>query len=68
VKIVILGAGQVGGSVAHILASEANDVTVVDANAERLQALQDRLDIRTVRGQRLIRPFWSRPVPPTPIC
>jgi len=50
VKIVILGAGQVGGSVAHILASEANDVTVVDANPERLQALQDRLDIRTVRG------------------
>lgn len=49
-KIVILGAGQVGGSVAHILASEANDVTVVDANPERLQALQDRLDIRTVRG------------------
>ena len=49
-KIVILGAGQVGGSVATILASEANDVTVVDANAERLQALQDRLDIRTIRG------------------
>jgi trk system potassium uptake protein TrkA len=49
-KIVILGAGQVGGSVAHILASEANDVTVVDANAERLQILQDRLDIRTVAG------------------
>lgn len=50
-KIVILGAGQVGGSVAHILASEANDVTVVDSNLERLQALQDRLDIRTVRGR-----------------
>ncbi len=49
-KIVILGAGQVGGSVAHILASEANDVTVVDANAERLQALQDRLDLRTLCG------------------
>ncbi|HPF59245.1 MAG TPA: Trk system potassium transporter TrkA [Candidatus Competibacteraceae bacterium] len=49
-KIVILGAGQVGGSVAHILASEANDVTVVDANAERLQILQDRLDIRTLAG------------------
>lgn len=49
-KIIILGAGQVGGSVAHILASEANDVTVVDANAERLQALQDRLDLRTLRG------------------
>ncbi|HRX69923.1 MAG: Trk system potassium transporter TrkA [Candidatus Competibacteraceae bacterium] len=49
-KIVILGAGQVGSSVAHILASEANDVTVVDANAERLQTLQDRLDIRTLAG------------------
>ncbi len=49
-KIVILGAGQVGGSVAHILASEANDVTVVDVSAERLQALQDRLDLRTVCG------------------
>ncbi len=49
-KIVILGAGQVGGSVAHILASEANDVTVVDVCAERLQALQDRLDLRTVCG------------------
>lgn len=49
-KIVILGAGQVGGSVAHILAGEANDVTVVDANAERLQALQDRLDLRTLCG------------------
>ncbi|MDQ5910560.1 MAG: trk/ktr system potassium uptake protein [Pseudomonadota bacterium] len=49
-KIVILGAGQVGGSVAHILASEANDVTVIDSNAERLQALQDRLDLRTLCG------------------
>ncbi|MCB1919958.1 MAG: Trk system potassium transporter TrkA [Candidatus Competibacteraceae bacterium] len=49
-KIVILGAGQVGSSVAHILASEANDVTVIDANAERLQILQDRLDIRTLAG------------------
>ncbi|MBE2295714.1 MAG: Trk system potassium transporter TrkA [Phycisphaerales bacterium] len=49
-KIVILGAGQVGGSVSHILASEANDVTVVDGNADRLQTLQDRLDIRTICG------------------
>lgn len=49
-KIVILGAGQVGGSVAHILAGEANDVTVIDGSAERLQVLQDRLDLRTVRG------------------
>lgn len=50
-KIIILGAGQVGGSVAENLAREANDITVVDHDAKRLQALQDRLDLRTVLGQ-----------------
>ncbi|MDX5410179.1 MAG: Trk system potassium transporter TrkA, partial [Thauera sp.] len=49
-KIIILGAGQVGSSVAHNLASEANDITVVDGNPQVLQDLQDRLDIRTVVG------------------
>jgi len=49
-KIIILGAGQVGASVAANLASEANDITVVDDNALILQDLQDRLDIRTVKG------------------
>ncbi|HEY5635959.1 MAG TPA: Trk system potassium transporter TrkA [Burkholderiales bacterium] len=49
-KIVILGAGQVGGSVAESLASEQNDITVVDIDAQRLRALQDRLDLRTVVG------------------
>lgn len=49
-KIVILGAGQVGSSVAENLVSEANDITIVDINAERLRKLQDRLDLRTVTG------------------
>ena len=49
-KIIILGAGQVGASVAANLASEANDITVIDDDATTLQDLQDRLDIRTVRG------------------
>ncbi|MES9965922.1 MAG: NAD-binding protein, partial [Sedimenticola sp.] len=49
-KIIILGAGQVGTSVANNLASEANDITVVDQNPELLQALQDRLDLSTVQG------------------
>ena len=49
-KIVILGAGQVGGSVAESLASEQNDITVVDLEPQRLRALQDRLDLRTVLG------------------
>jgi trk system potassium uptake protein TrkA len=49
-KIIILGAGQVGSSVAAALVSEANDITVVDSDSQCLQALQDRLDLRTVMG------------------
>ncbi len=49
-KIIILGAGQVGTSVAENLASEANDITIVDTDTEKLQELQDRLDLSTVHG------------------
>lgn len=49
-KIIILGAGQVGSSVAEALVSEANDITVVDADGQRLHDLQDRLDLRGVQG------------------
>ncbi|MBX3666316.1 MAG: Trk system potassium transporter TrkA [Burkholderiales bacterium] len=49
-RIVILGAGQVGSSVAENLVSEANDITVVDTDTVRLRKLQDRLDLRTVVG------------------
>lgn len=49
-RIVILGAGQVGASVAESLVSEDNDITIVDSDRERLQFLQDRLDLRTVTG------------------
>lgn len=49
-KIIILGAGQVGSSVAENLVSEANDITVIDSNAARLEELQDRMDLRTVAG------------------
>ena len=49
-KIIILGAGEVGGNLAQNLTKEASDITVVDTNADRLRELQDRFDIRTVRG------------------
>jgi trk system potassium uptake protein TrkA len=50
VNIIILGAGQVGSSVAESLVSEANDITIVDTDVARLRWLQDRLDLRTVSG------------------
>jgi trk system potassium uptake protein TrkA len=51
VKILILGAGQVGRSAAASLSrEEANEVTVVDVDEDILRTLQDRLDVRTVAG------------------
>ena len=49
-QIIILGAGQVGASVAEALASEANDITIVDQNRESLAQLADHLDVRTLAG------------------
>ncbi|HEU0187639.1 MAG TPA: Trk system potassium transporter TrkA [Gallionellaceae bacterium] len=49
-KILILGAGQVGSTVAENLVNEANDITVVDMDGEKLHQLQDRFDLSTLTG------------------
>lgn len=49
-RIIILGAGQVGGTLAQSLAHEENDITLVDVDSRRLRDLQHRLDIKTVEG------------------
>ncbi|RVU83470.1 Trk system potassium transporter TrkA [Leucothrix sargassi] len=49
-NIVIIGAGQVGSSLAASLATEDNDVVVIDKNAERLRHLREKLDIDTFQG------------------
>lgn len=49
-KIVILGAGVTGSSVAGALASEENDIVVIDFNPLLLDALKERFDIATVAG------------------
>ena len=49
-KILILGAGRVGRSVAESLVSDANDITVVDTSQERIQMLQDRFDLLGIVG------------------
>lgn len=49
-KIIILGAGQVGSGLAFSLVRENNDITIVDTNEMRLRELQDRIDIRGVVG------------------
>jgi len=49
-KIIILGAGQVGGTLARNLVREDNDITLIDLDSKRLRDLQGRIDIRTVQG------------------
>ena len=53
-KIIILGAGRVGYSVAESLVSERNDITVIDTNAQRLRELQERFDLRCVLAMALM--------------
>jgi len=49
-RILILGAGRVGESVAESLVSEQNDITLIDPDPELLRDLEDRLDLRGVPG------------------
>lgn len=50
-NIIILGAGQVGSSVATELArEESNEITVIDVDQTILSELSDRLDLRTICG------------------
>ncbi|MCV2886564.1 Trk system potassium transporter TrkA [Aestuariibacter sp. AA17] len=49
-KIIIIGAGQVGGTLAENLVGERNEITVIDSDAEKLRSLQDRLDLQVING------------------
>ena len=49
-KIVIAGAGEVGSHLAKMLSNESNDITVIDMDEKRLNALSAIADIVTVEG------------------
>ena len=49
-KIIIIGAGQVGGTLAENLVGERNDITLIDTNAEILHELQEKMDLQVVVG------------------
>ena len=48
-RVIVLGAGNVGRAVVDALHDE-HELTVIDTDAERLSALGDRYDVRTVEG------------------
>lgn len=49
-KIIILGAGQVGSSVASLLVREGMDITIIDIVEEKLKVLQEKYDLRVIQG------------------
>lgn len=49
-KIIIAGAGEVGSHLAKLLSNESNEITVIDSNPERLEALRNNTDVITVEG------------------
>ena len=49
-KIVIAGAGEVGSHLAKMLSNEQNEITVIDSDNERLEALSANTDIVPVEG------------------
>ncbi|MCH7888077.1 MAG: Trk system potassium transporter TrkA [Proteobacteria bacterium] len=49
-KVVICGAGQVGYNIARHLASENNDVTVIDQRPELVRKIRDSLDVKALEG------------------
>ena len=49
-KIIIIGAGQVGGTLAENLVGERNEITLIDTNGETLRELQDKMDLQVVVG------------------
>ena len=52
-KILIIGAGRIGSSVAESLVSEANDITVIDKDPANISFLQSRFDLRGIVGDAL---------------
>lgn len=49
-KIIIAGAGEVGSHLAKMLSNEANDLTIIDSDQGRLDALSENTDVVTVTG------------------
>ncbi len=49
-KIIILGAGQVGSTLVEHLLSERNDITLIDTNAAKLKQVSEKFDLRTIHG------------------
>lgn len=49
-RIIIIGAGKVGYTLAENLSKEGNNVVIIDKNSEILGRAEENLDVMTIRG------------------
>ncbi|MCR5591808.1 MAG: Trk system potassium transporter TrkA [Lachnospiraceae bacterium] len=49
-KIIIVGCGKVGSTLAEHLNQEGHDITIIDRHAEKLRYLADRIDVLGIEG------------------
>lgn len=49
-KIIIVGAGEVGSHLAKMLSRESHDIILIDEDSERLQKIESNYDLMTIEG------------------
>jgi len=49
-RIIVIGAGEVGYNISDILSREGNDVVIIDKNEERLKVVSENIDVQTLQG------------------
>ena len=50
-RVIIVGAGEVGYNIAKFLASEKIDIVMIDRDGEKLRSISEELDIATIEGE-----------------
>jgi len=49
-RVIVIGAGEVGYNIADILSKEGNDIIIIDKDEERLKRVSENLDVETIVG------------------
>ena len=49
-RAIVIGAGDVGFDVARMLSLQSHDVTVIDVDGDKINAIRDALDVLAIRG------------------
>ena len=60
-RIVVLGAGELGCTIAELLANEGHDVVVADSDEMRLERVRGSLDVLTVLADGVGPDFTRNP-------